>query len=94
MNTDKKAWARKLWRAIPSTWIIPSCSRNPHTTLLPHRGGIIHHRATQALDYEGELTVVIGRRENPEFLKPGDVVEIEVEGLGRLQNTVVAEDGV
>ena len=187
----------------------PVLFSKPHTTLLPHRGGIIHHRATQALDYEGELTVVIGRgginiekqdvydhifgyangndtpardrqrmhkgakgnsmdthcpmgpyivpkeyfgdpmnvmlrtwvngelrqesstsnmihdiptlvhvlslgttlevgdllmtgtpsgvayaRENPVFLKPGDVVEIEVEGLGRLQNTVVAEDGV
>ena len=39
----------------------PVLFSKPHTTLLPHRGGIIHHRATEALDYEGELTVVIGR---------------------------------
>ena len=31
----------------------PVLFSKPHTTLLPHRGGIIHHRATQALDYEG-----------------------------------------
>ncbi|MBI2131378.1 MAG: fumarylacetoacetate hydrolase family protein, partial [Candidatus Tectomicrobia bacterium] len=29
-------------------------------------------------------------REVPSFLRPGDVVEIEVEGLGRLVNPVVA----
>ncbi len=28
----------------------------------------------------------------PFFLKPGDVVEIEMEGLGRLRNPIVAED--
>lgn len=183
----------------------PVLFSKPHTGLLAHKGGIIHHRATEALDYEGELTVVIGRqgrdipkeevydyvfgytngndtpardrqrmhkgakgksmdthcpmgpyivpkeyfgdpmnvmlrtwvngelrqesntsmmihdvptlvhvlslgttlevgdllmtgtpsgvayaREDPIFLKPGDVVEIEIDGLGRLQNTVVA----
>ncbi|HJP13390.1 MAG TPA: fumarylacetoacetate hydrolase family protein, partial [Nitrospinota bacterium] len=28
-------------------------------------------------------------REVPSFLQPGDVVEVEVEGLGRLVNSVV-----
>ncbi|MCB1485835.1 MAG: fumarylacetoacetate hydrolase family protein [Bauldia sp.] len=32
-------------------------------------------------------------RTPPIFLKPGDVVEIEVEGIGILRNPVVAEDG-
>ncbi len=30
-------------------------------------------------------------RPQPKFLKPGDVVEIEIEGIGRLRNQVVAE---
>ena len=42
-------------------WIILSFSRNPTRRCSPNGGGIIHHRVTQALDYEGELTVVIGR---------------------------------
>ncbi len=29
-------------------------------------------------------------RQPPEFLRPGDLVEAEVEGLGRLSNRVVA----
>jgi 2-keto-4-pentenoate hydratase/2-oxohepta-3-ene-1,7-dioic acid hydratase in catechol pathway len=29
-------------------------------------------------------------RNPPEFLKPGDVVECEVQGLGRLRNRIVA----
>ncbi|MFQ5895295.1 MAG: fumarylacetoacetate hydrolase family protein [Nitrospinota bacterium] len=33
-----------------------------HTSLLGHRGGIIHHPTTRTLDYEGELALVIGRR--------------------------------
>ncbi|MEE9276663.1 MAG: fumarylacetoacetate hydrolase family protein [bacterium] len=32
-------------------------------------------------------------RETPSFLQPGDVVEVEVEGLGRLVNPVVAAEG-
>jgi 2-keto-4-pentenoate hydratase/2-oxohepta-3-ene-1,7-dioic acid hydratase in catechol pathway len=28
-------------------------------------------------------------RQPPEFLRPGDVVECEVEGIGRLRNRVV-----
>ena len=31
-------------------------------------------------------------RKPPVFLKPGDVVEIEIDGIGTLQNTVVAEE--
>ena len=32
-------------------------------------------------------------RKPPVFLKPGDVVEVEVEGLGVLSNPVVADQG-
>ena len=32
-------------------------------------------------------------RKPPLFLKPGDVVEIEVEGIGTLRNPVIAEPG-
>ena len=32
-------------------------------------------------------------RKPPEFLKPGDLVECEVEGIGRLRNPVTARDG-
>jgi len=32
-------------------------------------------------------------RKPPRFLQPGDVAEIEIEGIGRLVNPVVAEDG-
>ena len=31
-------------------------------------------------------------RKPPVFLRPGDVVEIEIEGIGTLRNPVVAED--
>jgi len=31
-------------------------------------------------------------RNPPEFLKPGDVIESEIEGIGKLINTVVADD--
>lgn len=31
-------------------------------------------------------------RKPPIFLRPGDVVEVEIEGIGRLRNPVVAED--
>ncbi|MBT3352698.1 MAG: fumarylacetoacetate hydrolase family protein [Nitrospinaceae bacterium] len=39
----------------------PVIFTKPHTALIGHRGEIIHHDATEALDYEGELGVVIGR---------------------------------
>ena len=32
-------------------------------------------------------------RKPPRFLQPGDQVEVEVEGVGRLVNSVIAEDG-
>ena len=31
------------------------------------------------------------RREPPLYMKPGDVIEVEITGLGTLRNTVVAE---
>ncbi|MCS6784468.1 MAG: fumarylacetoacetate hydrolase family protein [Candidatus Caldarchaeum sp.] len=41
----------------------------------------------------GTISGVAAFRENPEkyYLKPGDVVESEIEGLGTMRNTVVAE---
>jgi 2-keto-4-pentenoate hydratase/2-oxohepta-3-ene-1,7-dioic acid hydratase in catechol pathway len=51
-------------------------------------------RVSSLLDYEGELAVVIGavRQPFPEgLLKVGDVVRIEIEGIGELRNTVIEE---
>ena len=64
-------------------------------------------RVSKLLDYEAELAIVIGKRCRhvpveqaaevarepfPEgLLKVGDVVRIEIEGIGELQNTVVDE---
>jgi 2-keto-4-pentenoate hydratase/2-oxohepta-3-ene-1,7-dioic acid hydratase in catechol pathway len=32
------------------------------------------------------------RRDPPVFLKPGDVVEVEVAGVGKLMNEIIAEE--
>lgn len=46
------------------------------------------------VDYEGELAVVVGkpgrriRRTPPLYLKPGDVVSVEVTGVGTLRTTI------
>src|SRR5437667_69157 len=55
---------------------------------------ILRPRGSQQLDWEVELGVVIGRtarfvaKEPPVFLPPGDVVTMEITGLGRLENPV------
>ncbi|MFC1491557.1 fumarylacetoacetate hydrolase family protein [Nitrospinota bacterium] len=53
--------AKTLSRKEPIYTEHPVLFSKPHTGLVGHRGGIIHHRATNFLDYEGELCVVIGK---------------------------------
>ncbi len=42
----------------------------------------------------GTPSGVGGAMKPPSFLRPGDVVECEIDGIGLLRNAVVAEDGV
>jgi 2-keto-4-pentenoate hydratase/2-oxohepta-3-ene-1,7-dioic acid hydratase in catechol pathway len=56
-----------------------SCIAGPYDPILaPHD--------SEMLDFEGELVAVIGRR-----LRPGQSVRIEIEGIGTIENPVVAE---
>lgn len=56
-----------------------------------HGQAMLRPRESQKFDYEGEIAVIIGqggRREPPLWMKPGDVVEVEVDRVGVLRNTV------
>src|SRR6266550_3661607 len=78
-------------------------TKNPSTVVGPDAAVLFPTPHSEQLDWETELAVVIGKGGRditgtpagvgfaltpPEFLKPGDVVEVEIEGIGVLRNTV------
>ena len=82
------------------TWVNGELRQEANTSSMIHDIPTLVHVLSLGTTLEaGDLLMtgtpsgVAYARENPEFLKPGDVVEIEVEGLGKLQNTVVAPPG-
>ena len=64
---------------FPVSEIVSFCSR--HMTLLP--GTIIMSGTPEGVGFA---------RKTPVFMKPGDVFEVEIEGIGTLKNTCIAED--
>ena len=47
-----------VWLAVPE---LPVFFTKPPTTVIGPGAGIVHHAVTQALDYEVELAVIVGR---------------------------------
>src|SRR5438105_2749535 len=70
---------------------VPECVIGPADAI------VIPTDVSTAIDYEAELAVVIGRGTPagvgigftpPKYLKPGDTVRIQIDGLGTLENPV------
>lgn len=70
----------------------------PTSDLLFSPAALVSYLSTVITLEPGDLVLTgtpggVGRAmEPPRFLQPADVVEIEIEGLGRLRNRVIAED--
>ena len=58
-HVDEGARARSLEIKYPE-W--PVFFTKPATTVIGHRGKVIHHKATDRLDWEVELAVVLGKK--------------------------------
>jgi 2-keto-4-pentenoate hydratase/2-oxohepta-3-ene-1,7-dioic acid hydratase in catechol pathway len=58
-HIDEGARAREI---VVNTPEVPVFFTKPATSVIGHLGKVIHHKATERLDYEAELAVVIGRR--------------------------------
>jgi 2-keto-4-pentenoate hydratase/2-oxohepta-3-ene-1,7-dioic acid hydratase in catechol pathway len=58
-HIDEGARARQVAVATPEA---PVYFTKPPTSVIGHRGKVVHHRATEKLDYEVELAVVIGKK--------------------------------
>ncbi|MGE5305938.1 MAG: fumarylacetoacetate hydrolase family protein, partial [Alphaproteobacteria bacterium] len=58
-HVDEGAKARSLEIKYPE-W--PVFFTKPATSVIGHLGKVVHHRATERLDWEVELAVVMGRR--------------------------------
>ncbi len=81
------------------TWVNGELPQESNTSMMIHDVPTLVHVFSLGTTLEiGDLLMtgtpsgVAYAKEDPIFLKPGDVVEIEIEGLGRLQNKVVAPE--
>jgi 2-keto-4-pentenoate hydratase/2-oxohepta-3-ene-1,7-dioic acid hydratase in catechol pathway len=58
-HIDEGARARQITVNTPEA---PVYFTKPATAVIGHQGKVIHHKATERLDYEAELAVVIGKK--------------------------------
>jgi 2-keto-4-pentenoate hydratase/2-oxohepta-3-ene-1,7-dioic acid hydratase in catechol pathway len=58
-HIDEGARARQITVNTPEA---PVYFTKPATSIIGHQGKVIHHKATQRLDYEVELAVVMGKK--------------------------------
>jgi 2-keto-4-pentenoate hydratase/2-oxohepta-3-ene-1,7-dioic acid hydratase in catechol pathway len=58
-HIDEGARAREI---VVNTPEVPVFFTKPATSVIGHLGKVVHHKATERLDYEAELAVVIGKK--------------------------------
>jgi 2-keto-4-pentenoate hydratase/2-oxohepta-3-ene-1,7-dioic acid hydratase in catechol pathway len=69
----------------------------PHRTIdlrlpLPHQLSLdLHHAGARRRHRDGNADGAGARFDPPRYLKPGDVIEVEAEGVGVLKNGVADE---
>src|SRR6266852_5437207 len=78
----------------------PSMFMRTPRSFVGHNAPLVRPRVSTQLDYEGEVTIVIvkgtptgagARFDPPRYLKPGDEIEVEADGIGVLRNPVADE---
>lgn len=63
-----------------------------HTSNLIHKVAAIIEYVSSFMTLEPDDVIMTGTPEGISFVRPGDVLRVEVEGVGALENPIVAED--